>query len=65
MAARTRVAVIGAGWWSTTAHLPALRDHPDADLVAIADHSEAQRDAAAAAYGVPATYADHHEMLER
>ena len=27
--------VIGAGWWSTTAHLPALREHPKARLVAV------------------------------
>jgi predicted dehydrogenase len=64
-AARTRVAVIGAGWWATQAHLPALRDDPDAEVVAVADRRQEQADAAAAAYGVPRTYTDHRRMLEQ
>ena len=27
--------VIGAGWWGTTAHIPALKLHPHADLLAV------------------------------
>ncbi|HEV2294775.1 MAG TPA: Gfo/Idh/MocA family oxidoreductase [Tepidisphaeraceae bacterium] len=30
-----RCAVIGAGWWGTTAHVPALTRHPRAELLAI------------------------------
>ena len=30
-----RIAVIGTGWWSTTAHIPALQANPNADLVAL------------------------------
>src|ERR1017187_421005 len=30
-----RCAVIGVGWWATTAHIPALKKHPAAELVAI------------------------------
>lgn len=30
-----RCAVIGAGWWGTTAHIPALLRHPNAELVCI------------------------------
>jgi predicted dehydrogenase len=32
---RVRCAVVGAGWWGVTAHVPALKDHPRAELVAI------------------------------
>lgn len=32
-----RVGVVGAGWWAGTAHLPALRDSPDAELVGVCD----------------------------
>jgi predicted dehydrogenase len=32
---KVKCAVIGAGWWATTAHLPALRNHPQAELVAV------------------------------
>lgn len=30
-----KCAVIGAGWWATSAHIPALKKHPSAELVAI------------------------------
>ena len=32
---KVRFAVIGAGWWATTAHLPVLKTHPDVELVAV------------------------------
>ena len=32
---RVRCGVIGAGWWGTTAHIPALKRHPHAELVAV------------------------------
>lgn len=30
-----RVGVIGAGWWATFAHIPAILSHPGAELVAV------------------------------
>ncbi|MBI2925806.1 MAG: Gfo/Idh/MocA family oxidoreductase [Verrucomicrobia bacterium] len=30
-----KCAVVGAGWWGTTAHVPALKRHPLAELVAV------------------------------
>src|SRR5688572_27380557 len=30
-----KCAVVGAGWWGTTAHIPALKKHPHAELVAV------------------------------
>ena len=32
---KVRCAVIGAGWWGTTAHVPALKRHPKAELMAV------------------------------
>jgi len=32
---KVRCAVIGAGWWATTAHLPVLKGHADVHLVAV------------------------------
>ncbi len=32
-----RVAVVGAGWWGSAYHVPALAAHPDALLVAVCD----------------------------
>ena len=59
-----RVAVVGCGWWSTFAHLPALTRNPAADVVALADPNRANRAAAAAAFGVPAQFDDVEELLD-
>ena len=32
---KVRIGVIGAGWWATFAHLPAIKAHPGAELVAV------------------------------
>ena len=37
MPPKARIAVIGTGWWATYAHIPTLKAHPDAQLVALAD----------------------------
>ena len=58
-----RIAVIGTGWWSTTAHIPALQANPNASLVALADVRADVLDKAARHYGVERTYTDYGEML--
>lgn len=62
---RARIAVIGAGWWSTTAHIPGLLANPDAELVAVCDTSEEALQRVHTAYGTIKTYRDCREMLER
>ena len=62
---KARVAVIGTGWWATTAHLPALRAHPDAELVAISDVRPDVLRKAAQEYDVATTYTDYGEMLAK
>lgn len=32
-----RIGVVGIGWWASINHIPAIKAHPDADLVAICD----------------------------
>jgi predicted dehydrogenase len=32
---KVNLGVIGAGWWATTAHIPAVKSHPGAELVAV------------------------------
>ena len=32
---KVRIGVIGAGWWATFAHIPAMKSHPDAELTAV------------------------------
>ncbi|MEZ4734585.1 MAG: Gfo/Idh/MocA family oxidoreductase [Caldilineaceae bacterium] len=60
---KARLAVIGAGWWATTAHIPAVQEDPQAELVAICDRDPQKLQAAADAYGVATTYTDLDEML--
>ena len=58
-----RIGVIGTGWWATRAHLPAIVANPGAELVAIADPDEGNRNRAAEVFAPPATYDDHRDML--
>lgn len=60
---KARVAVIGTGWWSTTAHIPGLRVNPDAELVALSDKRQEALARATATYGPVKTYLDYREML--
>ncbi|SVA59937.1 uncharacterized protein METZ01_LOCUS112791, partial [marine metagenome] len=60
-----RIAVVGAGWWSTYAHIPALQAHPQAELVAIADVDAAKLDKAASYYNIPSAFTDFREMLAK
>ena len=59
-----RIGVVGAGWWATRAHLPAIVANPDAELVAIADPIEEKRDRAVTAFQPDRSYRSHREMLD-
>lgn len=59
-----RIGVVGAGWWSTRAHLPAIVANPDAELAAIAERVDSKRERAVSAFGPAAAYHDHRQMLE-
>lgn len=63
MPRRARIAVVGAGWWATTAHLPALRDHPEAELVAVAEVRPEALNRAVEAFGPVKGYTDYEAML--
>ena len=56
--------MIGTGWWSTAAHLPALVGNPDADLVGIADLRPEVLRKAADHYGIGTIYTDYRELLD-
>lgn len=59
-----RVGLIGAGDMSRY-HLAAWAKVPDAEVVAISNRTLQRADARAVEFGVPITYADAAEMLER
>lgn len=63
MTRRARIAVVGAGWWSTTAHLPGVAQDPRAELVAVVDPDGARAGQAADRFGGQA-FTDITEMIE-
>ena len=63
MATKARIAVIGAGWWSTYAHIPALQANTEANLLAVSDPDKEKLAAAARFYRLERTYTDYREML--
>jgi predicted dehydrogenase len=58
-----RIGVVGAGWWATQAHLPALAGYAGAELTALADPDVRKLDIAARHFDVPNTYADPLELF--
>ena len=61
--ARVNVAIVGAGWWGTAAHIPALKDHPDAAVVAVQSRSLDKARKIAADFGVPHACTTVDEVL--
>ena len=45
--------VIGAGWWATFAHLPAVKSHPHAELLAVQSREQTAVEKIARDFGVP------------
>jgi len=59
-----KIGVVGAGWWSTRAHLPAIVANPDAELIAIAERIDEKRQRAASVFHPVNSYSDHRQMLD-
>jgi predicted dehydrogenase len=60
---RARIAVVGAGSWSTEAHMPAVAAHPDADVVGVADPAADARRAVAQRYPETQLFESHEKLL--
>jgi predicted dehydrogenase len=63
MGVPVRVGVIGCGWWSSNAHLPALSRNSDAVIAGLADPDAAALRAAAERYHVADAFRSAEEML--
>lgn len=62
---QARIAVIGAGWWATTAQIPAVQEHPCGTLAALCDRDAEKLATAATAYEIASTYTDLQAMLDQ
>jgi predicted dehydrogenase len=58
-----KVAVIGAGWWGTNAHIPAFKKHPNAELIAVQVRTPERARKIADDFGVPHACTTVDEVL--
>jgi predicted dehydrogenase len=58
-----RIGVIGAGWWATFAHIPAIKSHPHAELVAVQSRERAKAEKIARDFGAKHPCAGIGEIL--
>ena len=57
------IGVIGAGWWATSAHLPAIQSHPGAELVAVQSREQAKAEKIARDFGAEHACTGIEELL--
>jgi predicted dehydrogenase len=62
---KVRCAVIGAGGFAETCHVPGLQSHPQAEVVLLCGRDEARRRAMAERLGVPETVGDFRAAMAR
>jgi len=60
---RVRIGVIGVGWWATFAHLPAIKLHPDAELLAVQSRERANAERVALDFGARHACVSVDELL--
>jgi predicted dehydrogenase len=60
---KVRCGVIGAGWWGTYAHIPALLEHPNAELLAIQGLELDEARKVAKDFGIPRAYTSPEKLL--
>ena len=65
MSDKLRIGIIGAGWWAANAHAPAIKATGKAEIVAVCRRNPDRLREFAERVGVPATYGNAAEMLER
>jgi predicted dehydrogenase len=58
-----RVGVIGAGWWATFAHIPAVKSHSRAELVAVQSRERAKAEKIARDFGAKHACTTVEEIL--
>src|ERR1043166_7497 len=60
---KARIAVVGAGWWATTAHIPAIKSHAEAELVADQSRELAKAERVARDFGVKHAFVSVEELV--
>ena len=60
---KIRIGVIGAGWWATFAHIPAVKSHPLAELVAVQSRERTKAEKIARDFGAQHACTSVEELL--
>jgi predicted dehydrogenase len=60
---QVRIGIIGAGWWATSAHIPAVKSHPDAELVAVQSREKAKAERIARDFRAKHAFVTVEELL--
>jgi predicted dehydrogenase len=60
---KVRIGVVGAGWWATSAHIPAVQSHPCAELVAVQSRDRAKAEMIARDFNAGRACTTVEEML--
>jgi predicted dehydrogenase len=63
MKRKARIAIVGAGWWATFTHIPALQAHAGVAEIVLCDSNADKLAAAAETYHLEKTYTDLATML--
>ncbi len=59
-----RVGIIGTSWWSDAMYLPALTNHPQAQVVAVAGRDAGRTAAFADRWHIPGRYTDYEALFK-
>src|SRR5688572_3532107 len=65
MAERVRIGVIGTSGWADFGHLPGLKAHPGAELVAICGRDRDSGEGMARTYDIPRVFTDYRDLIAR
>lgn len=62
---KSKIAMIGAGWWGVEVYVPALLENPDVDFVAVNRRNQGALDEILAKFDIARGYTDYREMLQK
>lgn len=60
---KVRIGIIGAGWWATSAHIPAVKSHPGAELVAVQSREKTNCEKIAHDFGAKHAFVDFRDLV--
>ena len=62
---QVRVGMVGTSLWADTMHLPALKSHPQAEIVAICGRNQERTAEIAQKYNIPKIFTDYETLIRQ